>query len=236
MHQNIIHSVSYNPQLIFTMFSMCLTLFHFLYHCFCAGIAALSSHLCLSFFLAHRFCLTRSEGPTLTAMDRWMRTSPLASHSIMVSAASTTAFTLMNLFSISPGTGCQLVRKYLESENTRLNMSYELMLVKTTWVLSAVLWGYSKYPFQNQSTSMHYTKSFLMRGKGCFSFIWQNVSSPSSNNYVPKYLFSSMLQCTVHSEWSRLGSSFWLLITTKRQNYHHTRSMFFSWKQLLPQS
>ena len=60
-------------------------------------------HSRLSFCLAHRSCPTRSEGPTLTAMGRWMKTSPSARRSITVSATSTTVSTSMSLFSTSPG-------------------------------------------------------------------------------------------------------------------------------------
>lgn len=45
----------------------------------------------------------RSDGPTLTAMGRWMKISLSDSHNIMGSATLTTASTLMILFSIFPG-------------------------------------------------------------------------------------------------------------------------------------
>lgn len=53
-----------------------------------------------------RFYPTRSGGPTLTAMGRWMKTSPAVSRTITVSAASTTAFTSMSPFFIFQGVPC----------------------------------------------------------------------------------------------------------------------------------
>lgn len=50
-----------------------------------------------------RFYPTRSEGPTSTAMDRWMKNKQLAIHTTMVSMAFITAFTSMSLFSIFQG-------------------------------------------------------------------------------------------------------------------------------------
>lgn len=69
-------------------------IFHFRY-------SALPQMLCHGL---HRFCPMRSVEPILTAMDRWMKTSPLDSHSITVSVASTTASTLTSLFSSFLGT------------------------------------------------------------------------------------------------------------------------------------
>ena len=90
------HTCTSNSLLLYLL----LGLFHFHY----SGVNTTIIISLLLFSFAHRFCLMRSEGPTLTAMGRWMKTNLLAIHSIKVSAASTTVSTSMNLFSIFPGT------------------------------------------------------------------------------------------------------------------------------------
>lgn len=50
-----------------------------------------------------RFCPMRSEGPTLTATDRWTKNKPLAIHTTTVSMASITTSTSTSLFFIFRG-------------------------------------------------------------------------------------------------------------------------------------
>lgn len=120
-------------------------MFHFLYLDLC--------DINNTVLLPLRSCPMRREGPTLTATGRWMKTSPLDSRSIQVSAASKTASTLMSLFSISPGSPCSDIRFVyrLSSSSCQLSKSQQqhaldlILFHKGTGLFICLFW--QKYFF-----------------------------------------------------------------------------------------